>query len=159
MGEGYNFKNLSAHIIKLSIAKDWPQAKLEWELFTVWDSEEPTTCPCGHYPIMERCTIANRLNGKMTEVGNVCVKKFMNIRADQIFASVKRIKEDNDKSLSAQALDFFHQRSIISKKDYDFSLDTLRKRNLSEKQLDWRHGINAKVLRAVKKDENRIANR
>src|SRR5258708_1649944 len=68
--DGYNFKQLQAEILKLSNAKDWPSARREWKLSTVYNADQNQTCLCGHHPIREICVIRNEVNGNQTEVGN-----------------------------------------------------------------------------------------
>src|SRR5665647_3036704 len=99
MGDGYNFKVLSAKILKLSKATDWETARKEWALIDIHESDEPETCLCEHFPIIEICEIRNNVTQHRTEVGNVCVKRFLGIRSDLIFAALKRIKKDSNKSL------------------------------------------------------------
>ena len=67
----------------------------------IHEADEPETCPCGHFPIMEICSIHNRVTYHTTGVGNVCVKRFLGLRSDLIFTAIKRIKNDLGKSLNA----------------------------------------------------------
>jgi len=82
----------------MSRATDWETARKEWALVDIIEADEPETCLCGHYPIMEICEIRNRVIGKTTEVGNVCVKRFLGVRSDLIFTAVKKIRKDIEKS-------------------------------------------------------------
>ncbi len=106
---------------------------------------------CGHYPIIELCTIANATTGKSVDVGNVCVKRFLGFRSDLIFQSLKRIRADRDKWIGPDAAAFFHERGVINAWQYEFQQSTMRKRNLSERQLASRRQINEKVLAAVRR--------
>lgn len=83
---------LFKEIIALSVANTWDQARLEWSLQEIYFSEEPQTCLCGHVPIIEICTIGNKLSDNCTEVGNCCVKMFLGLPSDLIFQGVKRIE-------------------------------------------------------------------
>lgn len=76
MGDGYNFKVLSAAILKLSRATDWITACREWVLIDIYEADQPETCLCEHFPIIEICVIKNTITQAVTEVGNVCVKRF-----------------------------------------------------------------------------------
>lgn len=67
---------LVREILKLSEAKTWKEAKLEWKCFWRHHVREPQRCLCGHYPINEICVLTNTLNHHQVEIGNVCVKKF-----------------------------------------------------------------------------------
>lgn len=149
MSESYNFRQLSRAILALSKASDWETARKEWALVDIIEAETPETCLCGHYPIIEICEIHNRLTGNTTEVGNVCVKRFLGVRSDLIFTALKRIRKDPEKSLNADAIAFFRQRKLLTDWEYGFLRDTMRKRSLSEKQLNVRRRINEKILNAV----------
>jgi hypothetical protein len=150
-GGGHNFAQLKAAILKLSRATDWETARKEWQLSNVYDSDEPDTCLCGHYPIIEICEIENRVTGNRTDVGNVCIKRFLGFRSDLIFQALKRIRKEMTKSLNADAITFFRQRGAITDWEYGFLQDTLRKRNLSDRQLAARVNINRKVLAALQR--------
>jgi hypothetical protein len=58
---------------KRVFAKNWNDAKREWELLTIFDSEGH--CVCGHH-ICEHCVIFNRLTREELVVGNVCINHF-----------------------------------------------------------------------------------
>ena len=149
MGEGFNFKNLKKNILLLSDASEWEAARKEWHLVDVIESEEPETCLCGHYPIIEICTIRNTITKNCADVGNRCVKKFLGINSDKIFSALKRIRKDLAKSLNVDSIVFFKERRTITGWEYDFLLDTRLKRELSEKQLSKRKAINEKILSLV----------
>jgi hypothetical protein len=149
MGDGYNFEVLSAEILKLSKAQDWAVARREWSLIDIYEADEHQTCLCEHFPIREICVIRNSITKTTTEVGNVCVKRFLGLRSDLIFKALKRIKKDISKSLNEDALVFFYERGQFSDKEYGFLQDTMRKRQLSERQLRWRTILNQRVLEAV----------
>jgi hypothetical protein len=149
MGEGYNFKALSTAILQLSRATDWESARKEWSLIHVYESDENETCLCEHYPIREICVIRNKITGHQTEVGNVCVKRFLGIRSDLIFSALKRVRKDETKSLNADAISFFYQSHTINDWEYGFLQNTKAKRSLSFAQLQTRLKINRKVLAAV----------
>jgi hypothetical protein len=148
--DGYNFKRLQAEIFKLSNAKDWPSARREWRLSAVYDAGQNRTCLCGHHPIREICVIANNVNGNRTEVGNVCVKKFLGLSSDRVFQGLRRIRKDPSKSLNEDAIVFFFRNmTLLTPREYEFLLDTRRKRALTDRQLSWRIALNKRVLAAV----------
>lgn len=151
MGDGYNFQQLKAHILSLSDAAIWEVAVKEWSLVGIHEADDPDTCACGHFPIIEICSIRNRITGHLTEVGNVCVKRFLGLRSDLIFTAIKRIRRDPDKSLNADAVAFFHERGLLNQWEYGFCQNTMRLRNLSRAQIAKRRCINQKVLTAIKK--------
>ena len=149
MSEGFNFKQLKAEILARSRASDWEVAKNEWRLVAVSEADEPETCLCGHFPIIELCTISNSINGASVDVGNVCVKRFLGLRSDQIFITLKKIRNDMSASVGEAAMIFFHERGVINDWEYNFLSSNFRRRNFSKKQLDIRRGINEKIIRSV----------
>lgn len=149
MGEGHNFKQLRQAILALSRATEWDVARKEWSLVSISEGEEPETCLCGHFPIIEICTIANRLTGQRADVGNRCVKRFLGVRSDLIFTGIKRIRKDITKSLNADAVAFFHEQGVLNAWEFGFLQDTMAKRQLSAAQAGKRRAINEKVLAAL----------
>jgi hypothetical protein len=149
MGNGYNFKVLSAAILKLSRAQDWVTACREWVLIDIYEADQPETCLCEHYPIIEICVIKNTITQAVTEVGNVCVRRFLGIRSDLIFSALKRIRKDITKALNEDAIAFFHRANIINRWEYGFLQDTKKKRNLSAAQMRTRIGLNQRIIDAV----------
>jgi len=149
MGDGYNFKLLSTEILRRSRATDWVTACREWVLIDIYEADQPETCLCQHYPIIEICVIKNIITNAVTEVGNVCVKRFMGIRSDLIFSALKRIRKDVTKALSEDAIAFFHQANLINQWEYGFLQNTKKKRNLSAAQMKTRIGLNQRIIDAV----------
>src|ERR1041384_532931 len=142
---------LTTEIIRRSQADRWDAARLEWELLEVFEADEPDTCLCGHYPIIENCILRNRVNANQVLVGNCCVKKFIGLPSDKIFQAVKRIRKDIVKSLNEEAVQHAHERHLINQWDRDFYFDVMRKRNLSPKQATIKTRINEKVLRNMQR--------
>ncbi len=120
MGDGYNFARLREQILARSQALDWEVARKEWGLVTIFEAEEPETCLCGHYPIIEICEISNRITKHRAEVGNCCVKRFLGLRSDLIFSTIKRIRKDPDKSLNADAAAYFKAKGVLNDWEYSF---------------------------------------
>lgn len=50
---------LTQEIIALSVSSNWDVAKLEWKLYEIYEADEPETCLCGHFPIIEICVLSN----------------------------------------------------------------------------------------------------
>ena len=148
MGD-HNFQALRRAILKLSQATDWETACKEWALTDIYESEEDQTCLCEKFPIREVCAIRNTVTGHSTEVGNVCVKRFLGINSNLIFDAVKRVRKDETKSLNADAIVFFNKSGILTAWEYGFLNDTKGKRNLSAAQLAKRIEINQRVLAIV----------
>lgn len=140
---------LITELIKLSSSQKWDEAKLEWQLIDVEKVEDAESCLCGHYPILEICTIKNIKTTKSARVGNCCVKKFNN-QSDKIFKAISRIKKDKTKSLNAETIDFAFGKKYISEWERNFYFDVMRKRNLYPKQIAKKESINGKVLSKIK---------
>jgi hypothetical protein len=151
MSDGYNFEMLKREILSRSKATDWEVAKKEWKLTGISEADQPETCLCSHFPIMELCTIANHITGVSVDVGNVCVKRFLGFRSDLIFASLKRIRKDIEASVNADATAFFHGQGIINDWEYSFQQSTMRKRNLSPAQMASRIKINRKIIASIQR--------
>lgn len=147
--EQSNEYQLSREIIARSNATTWDEAKLEWDLAAIYHQDEPETCLCGHFPIIEICVLHNRLNGNRAIVGNVCVKKFMGLPSERIFQAVRRIRKDPSRPLNAEAIEHAFQRGWINGWERRFYFDTMRRRNPSQKQLNKRLQINENVLKNV----------
>ena len=145
---------LTTKLIELSTAGTWDEAKLEWILEHVWREDEPDTCLCGHYPIIEICQLRNRLNTNTAIVGNCCVKKFTNLPSDLIFQAVKRIQEDEERAINAETIDHAHQKGWINDWERKFYMNTWRKRKLTGAQRNTRIQINQKVLRGIVRARN-----
>lgn len=141
---------LAVEIIARSSSHVWDAAKLEWVLFEVFEAEEPDTCLCGHYPIIENCVLRNRTNGNLATVGNCCVKRFIGLPSDLIFQAVKRIRRDISKSLNPQAVVYAKERGWINEWESEFYFDIMRKRRLSERQLDKKQQINVHFLEQMR---------
>jgi len=147
VGDGFNLVNLKREILKRSESDIRDAAKLEWNLASVYDADEPQRCLCDHYPIVEVCIIRNRKTGLLAEVGNVCVTKFLGINADKIFGAIKRVKSDIDRALNPEAIELFYELKILNDWERKFYLDTWRKNaGLSVLQLGTRQKVNRKVL-------------
>lgn len=144
--------NLAEAIIALSKNQtSWTAAKAEWRLASVYREADPSTCLCGHFPIIEICVLQNVENGRSAEVGNICVHKFMSLPSNQIFAAIKRIQEDDTRSVNEATIDFVRSKGWINAWESKFLISTMRKRNLSGRQLMKRLEINAMILAKTKR--------
>lgn len=137
---------LFREIIARSVADNWEEAKREWDLVEIYREDEPLTCLCGHTPIIEICVLRNRLNAGTAIVGNVCVNKFLGIESELIFEGLRRVNKDPDKGLNAAATLYAFEKGWINEWEKNFSLDTNKKRKLSDKQQVKRDQINRRVL-------------
>jgi len=138
---------LTEEILKLSVSQFWDSAKLEWKFENAYQSEEKQTCLCGHFPIRNICVIKNKENNSTTEVGNCCVYKFFDIdEGNKVFISIKRLKKDPSKSMSADSVEYLKSKNILNDFEYNFYKNIIKKRNLSERQLKLKKEINEKLL-------------
>lgn len=152
MGEGYNFEKFKRAILALSTSLDWDTAKAEWQLHMVYEDPSDRSCECDHSPIHQICVIKNQKNSKTTEVGNVCVQKFLRLMSNRIFSVIRRIRGDSNRSLNPKALELFEERGVISfseKQDY-MRYWRIRK-NISDSQRAQKISINNRVLAYVDK--------
>lgn len=151
---------LIEEIISLSDSTTWDFAKLEWAFEFAYYAEDLQTCLCGHYPIKNICVIRNKRNSNQTEVGNCCINKFLGIEdGNKIFTSIKKLKDDISKSMSAEVVDYIYSKKGISDFEYKFYKDIHRKRNLSLKQLEIKNRINNKFLAFTSYETNSHFNR
>lgn len=139
-------------ILKYSQSKIWDVAKLEWRLRDIFEAEKPETCLCGKFPIIEVCILQNILNTRLVIVGNCCVKKFFNLPSDKFLKAVSRVHIDNQKSLNAEVIQYAYEKNWINEWEYDFLIGNMRKRNLTDSQLQKRMKINEKMLANMKRD-------
>lgn len=137
---------LTHEIIARSESSIWVAAKLEWVLHEIYDTEEPETCLCGHYPIKELCVLRNKINDGRATVGNCCVKKFMGLPSDLIFQAVKRVRADSSKSLNAESLSHAFDKHWINQWEYEFYARIMSKRKLTLKQCEKKQQINEKFM-------------
>ena len=141
-----NFEHLKAHILPLSVAKIFEAARQEWELVAVEISDEWDNCPCGQ-EIKEHCYIRNRHNGNTTYVGNVCINRFIQIDTGNLFDGLKRIAQDDSANANIDLIEHAYRMGYLyNEKEYHFLLQTVRKRILSQAQLNWKRKINRRIL-------------
>lgn len=140
-----NESQLAREIISRSVSNDWASAKTEWVIDHIYFATYLDCCLCGHSPIREICVLRNTVNGKRARVGNICVKKFMGHDSERLFGYFRRVNQSLTSSLSQDAIDYAYDQHWINQWEYDFYCDTIRKRKLSEKQLNKRLQINEKI--------------
>ncbi len=144
--EQHNLIRLMAHILPLSQAQTFESAISEWDLVAVELSDEFDNCPCGQ-EIKEHCYIRNRVTGRNTYVGNVCIRRFLKIDTGTLFDGLKRIRDDRSANANEALIEYAMERGFLwSDKEYQFLHDTKKKRNLSQSQIDWKVKINRRIL-------------
>lgn len=137
---------LKRAIMALSDSPTWADAAGEWELATVWLEDEPGTCLCSHYPIIEHCLLVNARNARQVVVGNCCVKRFTGLPSDAIFRGFKRVMRDESGSLTHEAMEYAYRRGWVNDWEQKFYLQMIGKRKLTGKQEDKKKEINERVL-------------
>jgi len=140
----HNLEQLKAHILPLSVAKNFEVARKEWHLIGVEISEEFDNCPCSQ-EIKEHCYIENRLNGNRTFVGNVCINRFIGIETGALFDGLKRIAKDSSANANEDLIEHSYRFGYIYESEYKFLMETRFKRKLSTKQKAWKEKINRRI--------------
>lgn len=141
----HNFERLKEQILPLSNATEWSDAKNEWRLVGIEVQEDWDNCPCGK-EIKELCYIQNQLNGNKTYVGNVCVNRFIGIDTGNLFAGLRRIIDDEAANANEDLIIHAFKLGYIFEREYNFLMQTRRKRVLSGKQLEWKRKINRRII-------------
>lgn len=141
-------EKLHTHIVALSRSESWATARTEWELDSIYQSDEPLACPCGK-TILEICVIRNRVTGEVTEVGNVCVNHFLRLPSERLFQSIRYVREDESRSFSKEMIEYAHDQGIINNWEWEFYLSIRKRRWLSRRQREVKEQVNAKILSAV----------
>lgn len=144
--DGHNFERLKAHILTLSDASNFEEARLEWSLDAVEVSEVFDQCPCGQ-DIKEHCYIRNRRNGNQTYVGNVCINRFLQIETGNLFEGLKRIAANPKANANKDVIEYAWAKGyLFGENEYGFLIQTMRKRNLSPSQMSWKKKINSRII-------------
>lgn len=144
-----NFEILCKEIKERSKSSEWESAKLEWNVIDMEYVDEPETCLCGHFPIVEVFTLENKYTGENIRIGNVCVNKF--ICKNKAFDGYKRILKSKMASATMDLLKFARDKKVITVKDYEFYVSIIRKRVLSERQYKWKVDINLRIINHIKR--------
>ncbi|MBU8976895.1 hypothetical protein JI752_012145 [Lysobacter sp. MMG2] len=140
----HNFERLKAHILPLSQASSFEQARGEWDLIAVEITDDFDSCPCGQ-EIKEHCYITNKLTGNSTYVGNVCINRFIGIDTGNLFDGLKRIAKDPFANANLDVIEHARKLGYIYDQEYAFLVQTRLKRKLSPKQLAWKEKINRRI--------------
>ena len=139
---------LRQELLLLSASNDWGHAKCEWQLAGCFWSDVEGRCLCRHR-IKERCILENMHTKKQTILGNCCVRQFLGHLAgntDAVFASIKRVHDNDTKSLHVDMVDHAESHGAIAPWAADLYKKLLRKRVLSTKQAQFRQRMNTRIL-------------
>lgn len=144
----HNLVALKRAMTDLSLATEWPDVIKEWQLeFLEW-GEDTTSCLCG-VTIMERCHMRNLVTRKRCVIGNVCVRRFLGIDMRGVFRGLASIRKDVLAAAGTDLLVYAHAQHIIDDWQYQFAVNTLRKRKLSARQHVQREAINQIILKKL----------
>lgn len=145
-----NFQYLKEHILPLSNDKsDFNIAKTEWKLHYIFIKETFGQCPCTQ-EIKEHCVIKNEKNGNMTYVGNICVKRFLEIDARKLFNGMRKIIANREAKPNRDLIEYAHQKGYLyGSNEYGFLRSIVNKRKLSEKQIKWLLYINRRIVEKI----------
>lgn len=146
--ESHSFERLRTHILPLSVSQNFEAARTEWDLIFVEISEELDQCPCGQ-KILEHCYIKNRITGKETYVGNVCINRFLGIDTGNLFDGLKRLRANPAANANEAVIEYAQKNGYLYAKEYQFLHDTKKKRKLTGLQLSWKKKINARILNKI----------
>lgn len=149
----HHFEKLRSHILKLSAATNFDEAKEEWSLYRVRITHDFGRCPCG-VAIKEHCHLENSKNKNRTWVGNVCVKNFIGIDSGSLFSGLRRLKSNTLSKPNTAVIEYARKAGyLFGQNEYEYLMQIKSKRRLSEKQQHWLQKINRRIL------ENIIVNR
>ena len=139
---------LRHELLSMSQSEEWETAKTEWQLHDCFWNNSYGRCLCGH-DINERCVITNTVTDRAATVGNCCVKQFLGhltSTSDAVFASLKRVHLDDNKSLHPDLVDLAESLGDIAPWAAELYKKLIRKRVLSHKQLAFRVRQNRRIL-------------
>lgn len=142
--------DLFNHIVKLSEADSFELARREWQFTAAELLDHERYCPCGH-PIKELCWLHNETTDQHTFVGNVCVGRFMGVVTGQLFPGARRILADSNAAANDALIDYGERLRLVTPRDVGFLRDTRLKRRLSDRQLDYRRSLNAKLAAGLRR--------
>jgi len=142
-----NEYNLTTNILSLSQSKDWNEAKTEWKFIDAFQRED-SECLCGKKGIKNVCVIMNINNDNITEVGNCCVKKFLNINEGAMyFTNLNKLNKNIKSNVSLYFLWMLLDSNFISKDEYTLYVK-FTDQNEKKTSQDWldKVDINKKIL-------------
>lgn len=160
-------------VLEKSLAKNWKEAVLEWEIEDVEEDESVSgICVCSHPNLRYLYTIQNALNGEeLRPIGSCCIKKFgrtdlnEEIMIDEkLFALYHAVQNGKFISLDKQyfsrkLLKYFYERGafqvdsydfFLAMKDYRFLLNMFNKRNKEDITPLQKSKISAIILNSIK---------
>lgn len=152
MEEGFNLGKLFSELEKRSffINPTKEEIKDEWVFECIEKLDEPESCLCGHFPIINSCVMRNKHNGTYIRVGNVCVNKFFKQDFSYIFADIAKLERDITSSIHDKTRKYCLEKKFISPWENNFLSSRKGKRKASFKQEQKKRDINIKILDCLK---------
>jgi hypothetical protein len=155
---------LPAELESLS-EKSYPSLLDEWSLDYVEYLQPDDTserCLCHQHPIREVCHIINTENGNTAIVGNCCITKINQEKAEptfskanKIFKSLRKILRDINTSANQTLIDYAYDKSMITDRARDFYTENRKNSNLTIIQEEWRKTLNEKIIHHVTRPTDR----
>lgn len=148
MKSSFYITNFYGTLFKYSVSTDLNNMLAEWEITKIKkDYENENYCICTH-PITELVYIQNKLNGNELIIGNCCMDKIGKV-PERMTNNLFRLKKDITKSMNRDLIDFIQQKyNLLTKWEFNFYLDIMKKRKLSDRQMEIKQKINQKVIKS-----------
>lgn len=146
-----SYPPLEIPIVERSHAKHWADARLEWKNagFHVVIGDVLDECICGE-KIRYVYTIHNAVNDCTADVGRCCIKRFGEdsplVTKDTMMACLNRIYQDNERGQNLELYKYIRDHNIFTPRELNFVYSTMRKANLTRRQMQWRVALNKKII-------------
>lgn len=137
-------------VLSNSVSEDWDSALEEWKHVGFDYVQQDGVCACGKQHISELNYVKNIYTDAELVIGSECINKFFNYEIANVHDTIKRVIKDNKKSLSRSLVIKAVQAQVITKWEWGFYSDIIRKRKLSSKQWYNKQRINDKILKNIK---------
>lgn len=167
-----NERILRWELVERSEATTWAAMleDREWHVDFIEQRSEGEKCLCSKNPIHDLVHLQNDNTGKKAIVGNCCIEKIfsgtkalgMGQNAAKIFKSVKHVQREQQRldaegaaddarppSFNMEAIEWAFEEGHINQWEFTFYSDTIKKRQLSDKQRPIKKRINKKVCDAL----------
>jgi hypothetical protein len=141
-----NEEILKRKIQENSLADSFADARLEWEILSIYIVPSGDKCICGHQPIKRVCEIANKETGSVVKIGSCCLGRFFDLKTQRIETGLNRLKAGIQHNLSPYLLEIAVKFKIINSIEERFYQKIKGKSRLNEILLKQKIAINKKVL-------------
>jgi hypothetical protein len=148
--------NFGREVMRNSSSDVWDVALREWDLIDVYWSTIGTHCICSH-AIHEVCVMKNRVNSNDIIVGNCCVEKFPQFESDKDERKLAFQALSKDR-VNSSLIELSYKLGYINEWERDFSLDTMRKKKLTQRQSYYRNIIYRKMKQRMRNSNIRDLN-